>query len=92
MGIIDAALNRDTHTARINPYEELATAIVCAAADDYRRYRRALRTASDFEIPIIKRNIFAIERFFKSDYAETLCFGNASVIWERLQKEGGRKC
>lgn len=92
MGILDAAYRRDTKSARNSAYYDLAQAIVLAAVEDYRRLRKSLAKASDYERPTIRRNLFSIERFFKSEYGDVICLGQAKIILEGLQNEGGRKC
>ena len=55
--------------------ELLATAIVTQAAEDYRDYKRR------------KRPTFEVESFFKSQWGDTLSFGNASYIHRKLKEE-----
>lgn len=56
-------------------YEYLAIAIVEQAANDYRS-----QIKRHGEAP-------AIEKFFRSDWGNLLCFGKASLVLEKLKNE-----
>ncbi len=56
-------------------YKYLAIAIVVQAATDYRRKMKRYGEAPE------------IERFFRSDWGNLLCFGNADLILEKLKDE-----
>lgn len=69
-------------STQVDGYHNLAIAIVSLACDDYRK-----------EVKVSKREgaktaeCYAIERFFRSDYGDTLTFGTGRYILEELQKE-----
>lgn len=63
----------------MNPYEYLAMAIVEQAANDYRKQMKHHGKAT------------AIERFFRSEWGNLLCFGKADLILEKLQDEQIRR-
>jgi hypothetical protein len=58
----------------MNPYEELANAIVLQAVKDYRLH--------DDE-----RELASIERFFRSDWFGTLTSVNPEILISKLRKE-----
>jgi hypothetical protein len=58
----------------MNPYEELANAIVLQAVKDYRLYED-------------KRELASIERFFRSAWFSTLTSINPEMLISELRKE-----
>ncbi len=69
----------------MNPYEELANAIVLQAVKDY---RQALKLLS--ENPHSRSAMAAVnemERFFRSDWYETLTFVDGEMLIRKLREE-----
>ena len=58
----------------MNPYEELANAIVLQAVKDYRLYED-------------ERELASIERFFRSSWFSTLTNINPEMLISKLRKE-----
>jgi len=70
---------------RIDPYEELANAIILSAVKDYRKY---LRIIKKYPRDISTRNkARAIERFFRSNYFSILSNANPEEIITGLNEE-----
>lgn len=70
------------------PYENLANAIVMQAVKDYREARHKLRRRpknADAQLMIED-----CERFFQSEWFETLTNVNGEVILKKLQQEEDR--
>lgn len=91
MMVLDACRNI-AHRQKEEPedgYERLAIAIVQTAVRDYRLYRRRLAHANADDRPVIEGNFREIKLFFRSDYADVLCFGHAAYVWDLLCKEYG---
>lgn len=65
---------------KLDPYEQLANAIIIKAANDYRR-------AKKHDDPV---RIAEVEAFFKSEYAQRLSPAT-QYIFEKLKEEGGEK-
>lgn len=77
--------NKRTYAKRlgsknIDPYKQLANAIIIKAANDYRR-------AKKHDDPV---RLAEVEAFFKSEYAQRLSTAT-QYIFEKLQEEGGKK-
>lgn len=89
MGILESAFNRERRVARVDPYEDLAIAIVQTAVDDFRALRRSLARSNQYDRPVIEGHLREIKLFFQTDYADVLCFGHAQYIWDLLCKEYG---
>lgn len=76
----------------LKPYELLANAIICRAADDYKdalrilKHRRHDRPRSHAEIcaQLTKNDC---ERFFKSSYFEMITGANGEYIMRKLKEE-----
>ena len=64
----------------IDPYKQLANAIIIKAANDYRR-------AKKHNDPV---RLAEVEAFFKSEYAQRLSSAT-QYIFEKLQEEGGNE-
>lgn len=64
----------------IDPYQQLANAIIIKAANDYRRAKKHNDTIKLAEV----------EAFFKSEYAQRLSSAT-QYIFEKLQEEGGKE-
>lgn len=79
----------------IDPYKDLANAIVEVAADDYRFYMAKKcehgPSMSDLELRVLESNIHGIQVFFQSGWGLMLSHGLAPVILERLQAEFAEK-
>lgn len=70
-------------------YERLAIGVVEQAVNDYRLIKKCLRedTLNDAETKFLEGQISDIERFFKSEYGDVLCFGKAEWILDNLKRE-----
>lgn len=69
----------------MNPYAELANAIVLSAVKDYRRARKQLKKHPwDTHARMLLKDC---ESFFLSGWFETLTSVDGSVLLERLQEE-----
>ena len=86
----------------INPYENLANAIIIQACDDYRTYRRQLKKLQASEpkngdakakaryekkLEQVKADIREVVSFFYSDWYSQLTTVNPEYLLERLNKE-----
>lgn len=69
----------------MNPYRELANAIVIQAANDYRKALRDLKKNSSYEPALIM--VGDCERFFKSSWFSFLTELNGEVLMNDLKKE-----
>ena len=67
------------------PYENLANAIVMQAVRDYRAARRKLKKNS--KKAEAKAMLEDCERFFLSDWFETLTNVNGEIVLKKLQQE-----
>ena len=73
------------HTITIDPYEELANAIVEQAAKDYREMRRKLRkNPNDMTA---RGQMGEVVRFFHSRWFGILTDANPDYILEQLKEE-----
>ena len=69
----------------MNPYENLANAIIIQAAKDYSKALRRLRKCSrDRTAGCIKQDC---ERFFRSGWFQTLTSLDGDLLMEKIQKE-----
>jgi len=69
----------------MNPYEELANAIVLCAVKDYRRARNRLkRSCFDTHARLVMKEC---EAFFRSGWFQTLTSVDGTVLLEKLQEE-----
>jgi predicted metal-dependent hydrolase len=69
----------------MNPYEELANAIVLSAAKDYRKaLKRLQRFPRDSNARQVKKEC---ERFFRSGWFATLTSLDGTVLMEKLKAE-----
>lgn len=69
----------------MNPYRELANAIVIQAAHDYRKALRELKQNKDYEPALdMKRDC---ERFFRSAWFSCLTELNGEALMHDLKKE-----
>lgn len=73
----------------VSNYQDLAIEIVRQACEDFKSYKRALKSdyLSDYLRKKTEKKIKEIVLFFDSDYGELLCFGSAKKILEKLQKQ-----
>lgn len=69
----------------MDPYENLANAIVLSAAKDYRRALKVLKADPDDEEA--RNSKYEAEEFFFSDWFETLTRLDPETLVERLRKE-----
>ena len=70
----------------MNPYENLANAIIIQACKDYRKaYKRYLRRYRSTDKP--DAELVEFERFFRSDWYRTLTSVDGEMIMERIRKE-----
>ena len=69
----------------LDPYQELANAIVIMAAKDYRHALRIQRRNPDSQAARIK--IDEIERFFRSDWYKALTNIDGEVLIRKLREE-----
>lgn len=73
------------HTITLDPYEELANAIVEQAAKDYREMRRKLkRNPNDM---VARGQMGEVVRFFHSRWFGILTDANPDYILEQLKEE-----
>ena len=89
MGLLPTGLNRYTGGKK-NPdgYDNLAIGIIKLAAEDYRIVCRGLRRQiNDYDRRVLLGAKAELERFFKSEYADILCYGRALEILQRLKEE-----
>lgn len=68
-------------------YLDLANAIVIKAAEDYRSIKQRTVYRNNYEKRMADSRIKQIERFFKSEYGDLICRGNAAYILDNLQAE-----
>lgn len=69
----------------MNPYENLANAIIIQAAKDYKKALKALKKNSRYEPALfIKRDC---EKFFRSAWFATLTNLNGEALMDGLKKE-----
>ena len=69
----------------LDPYQELANAIIVQAAEDYRLALRTLKSNPYNSAASGERT--ALERFFRSDWYATLTTLNPEMLISRLYKE-----
>ena len=69
----------------MNPYEELANAIVLCAVKDYRNARKRLKKHPWDAYP--RQMVKECEDFFLSGWFQTLTSVDGAVLLEKLQKE-----
>ena len=69
----------------LDPYQELANAIVVMAAKDYRHALRIQRRNPDSQAARIK--IDEIERFFRSDWYRLLTDVDGEILIKKLREE-----
>ncbi len=69
----------------LDPYQELANAIVIMAAKDYRHALRIQRRNPDSQAAMIK--IDEIERFFRSDWYRLLTDVDGEMLIKKLREE-----
>ena len=69
----------------LNPYQELANAIIIMAVKDYRHALRIQRRNPDSKAAQIK--IDEIERFFRSEWYQILTGFDGEMLMRRLREE-----
>ena len=69
----------------LDPYQELANAIVIMAAKDYRHAFRIQRRNPDSQAAMIK--IDEIERFFRSEWYRLLTDVDGEMLIKKLREE-----
>ncbi|AHM57664.1 hypothetical protein EAL2_808p01590 (plasmid) [Peptoclostridium acidaminophilum DSM 3953] len=69
----------------MNPYEELANAIVVLAAKDYRRAIKQLKRNSKYTPAQQQKS--EVERFFRSDWCRELTSVDGEFLIEKSQQE-----
>lgn len=72
----------------MDPYENLANAIILQAVKDYRQARHKLKKRPKNEAA--RETITECESFFRSDWFTTLTAVDGEALLKRLQKEDGR--
>ena len=71
----------------IDPWQNLANAIIRQAADDIVMYRHRFdRDASKSLVAQKERHYRTAKRFFESDWYEQLTDVDAEYLWERLKE------
>lgn len=70
----------------MNPYEELANAIVLQAVSDYRYATKRMRTHPE-ETMIHRRRKKEVERFIRSDWFGVLTSLDPAILLEKLKEE-----
>ena len=74
----------------INPEDGLEAAILLVARYDYQD--ALLDQMEDRECPKIRREVRKLEKFFRSDWGQSLSYGNGELIIEKCKQkvlEGG---
>ena len=74
----------------MNPYRELANAIVAQAVDDYRKALRDQRCYGSYMSS--KSMIADCEKFFRSDYFRQLTDIDPELLITQLQEEYENEC
>lgn len=70
----------------MNPYENLANAIIIQACKDYRKaYKRYLRRYRSTDKP--DAELVELERFFRSDWYKNLTAVDGEYLMDRIKKE-----
>lgn len=69
-------------TKHVDGYHDLAIAIVSLACEDYRKELKASKREG-----VKTPECLRLERFFRSEYGDTLTFGKGKYILSELQKE-----
>ena len=70
----------------MNPYENLANAIIIQACKDFRRaYKRYLRRYRSSDKP--DAELLELESFFRSDWYKTLTAVDGEYLMDRIKKE-----
>lgn len=69
----------------MNPYEELANAIILQAVKDYRQALRLLSKNPQNRSAMVAIN--EMERFFRSDWYKTLTSVDGEMLIQNLRKE-----
>ena len=69
----------------MNPYEELANAIIVLASSDYMKALKALKKAPNNRAVLSEK--ISIERFFKSEWFRTLTDLDSGLLMAKLKKE-----
>ena len=69
----------------MNPYEELANAIIIRAAKDYRAAARKLKRNPHNHLA--QAEIDSIERFFRSDWYKCLTEVDGEMLIRKLKEE-----
>ncbi len=69
----------------MNPYEELANAIVLQAVKDYRKALRDLKTNPQYSPA--QYAISEVERFFRSKWHKTLTSVSGELLIKKLRAE-----
>ena len=70
----------------MNPYEDLANAIVLQAVSDYRNAIKRMRTHPE-EATSHKRRKKEVERFIRSDWFKELTSLDPAILLEKLKEE-----
>lgn len=69
----------------MNPYENLANAIIIQAAKDYKKALKVLKRNSRYEPALFMKCV--CERFFRSAWFATLTNLNGELLMDSLKKE-----
>lgn len=70
---------------KINPEDGLEAAILKQAADDYKE--ALLDQMEDMECPKTRKEVRRLEKFFRSDWGQSLSYGNGELIIEKCKLE-----
>ena len=69
----------------MDPYQNLANAIVSQAANDYRKALKRLKKHPGYETALYSKR--EIERFFRSDWYASLTTVDPEMLVKRLNEE-----
>ncbi len=78
-------MSKPMKMTELDPFQELANAVVILAAKDYRHALRIQRRNPDSQAAKIK--IDEIERFFRSDWYQVLTNVDGEMLIRRLREE-----
>ena len=69
----------------MDPYEELANAIILQAVSDYRKALRQLKRNPDYTKAVLTK--YDCERFFRSEWFQALTQVDGPWLMRKLQEE-----
>ena len=75
------------HNNPVSPYEDLATAIVVLAADDYRQALRGATSTDDLTRETSEKELKKLKKFFNSEWFKTLSSFPANKLLSMVNDE-----